>query len=698
MDAGQSGASLDRPGLDRVRDLVNAGGVSMVLAQDRDRFAREPAYLYLLREEFSHHGTKIRALNDRDDDSPEGQLTDGILDQLAKFERAKTAERTRRGLLRKAREGKVIKGRKPNFGFRFDDTGDRLVVYEPEMRLVEKIFRMAAEGMGPKAMQTRLYKEGVRSPTGKDMWPHRILKVQLILNDVYRPHTYEEVSRFVSSEVAATLDPAKSYGIWWYNRRKVEKKQSAEPASGGTKRYRARTSITARDKEDWIAVPVPAYLPRELVDRARSVMTGRKGNERKHRTREWELKNLMRCSCGQNMILNTSRYKGNAYYYYRCKREAAYGKYACPQRSVRIEKVEPLVWGFVSGMLRDPEKIRRGLEALIQQERAGAHEDPARELTRLEDKLAENSRLRRAYQDQQAAGLMTLGELRSRLEDLDEARRLLESEVAALRRSEQRATQLEEDGDALLASLAARIPKALESLSGGERNGLYRTLRLQVIPVSEGFEVTGIFCSEGPTPAGRRGPREQKGKVPRLQVRGIRFQGWAPELSDVSRNYDAVRSRVLVLAQGIGRERRYLKPVACLEAQAARRQHDARVDPYALVEHVSLADDASGAEHREAADYGVLADPGRLADDRAAHDGARLDFGALEQDAALDDGALPHAAAARERGSPADRRPVIDLALRRHRDGRQELHVLADPDRSVHVQVLESFPVAHGAG
>jgi site-specific DNA recombinase len=57
MDAGQSGASLDRPGLDRVRDLVNAGGVSMVLAQDRDRFAREPAYLYLLREELSHHGT-----------------------------------------------------------------------------------------------------------------------------------------------------------------------------------------------------------------------------------------------------------------------------------------------------------------------------------------------------------------------------------------------------------------------------------------------------------------------------------------------------------------------------------------------------------------------------------------------------------------------------------------------------------------
>jgi site-specific DNA recombinase len=98
-DPGQSGASLERPGMDRVRDLVAAGGVLVVLAQDRNRFARESAYHYLLRREFEEHGTKIRALNDRGDESPEGELTDGILDQLAKFERAKTAERTRRGKL-----------------------------------------------------------------------------------------------------------------------------------------------------------------------------------------------------------------------------------------------------------------------------------------------------------------------------------------------------------------------------------------------------------------------------------------------------------------------------------------------------------------------------------------------------------------------------------------------------------------------
>ena len=71
-DPGQSGASLTKPRMDGVRDLVPEGSGSTVLAQDRDRLAREPAYLYLLREEFAEHSCKLKALNERGDDSPEG--------------------------------------------------------------------------------------------------------------------------------------------------------------------------------------------------------------------------------------------------------------------------------------------------------------------------------------------------------------------------------------------------------------------------------------------------------------------------------------------------------------------------------------------------------------------------------------------------------------------------------------------------
>jgi site-specific DNA recombinase len=153
-DPGPSGASLARPGLDKVCDLVAAGGVSVVLAQDRDRFAREPAYLYLLREEFAEKGTRLKALTDRGDESPEGELTDGILDQLAKFERAKTAERTRRGRLKKAREGKVIAERQANYGFRYNAGRDGYTVHEEEMRIVRRIFRCAECGRALVAVTT----------------------------------------------------------------------------------------------------------------------------------------------------------------------------------------------------------------------------------------------------------------------------------------------------------------------------------------------------------------------------------------------------------------------------------------------------------------------------------------------------------------------------------------------------------------
>jgi site-specific DNA recombinase len=507
VDPGQSGASLERPGMDRVRDLVAAGGVSVVLAQDRDRFAREPAYLWVLREELREHGCTLRALNDRGDDSPEGMLTDGILDQLAKYERAKVAERTRRGLLQKAREGKVIKGPKANFGFRFNETDDGLVIYEPEMRIVEKIFSMAASGMGPKAMQTRLYAEGIPSPTGKAMWPHRIIKVQMVLNDLYKPHTYGEIAPLLSPDVACGLDPNDSFGIWWYNRRNVTTSYDTETDGDNGKRYVTRTSVRTRDEKDWIAVPVPAYLPRKLVDQARLMIKSRTGLERKHQARQWELKGVLRCSCGQNMITNTSRHKGEAYHYYRCKRASAYGPDACPQRMIRIDRVEPLLRDFVFGVLSDPDTIQRGLDSLIQRETEEVRDDPEQVVTTLEDRLSQNTHLRRAYQDQQAEGLMTLEELAAKLDELEDTRKVLEADLASLERSQQKAKELENDRDAVVASLAATIPEALENLTGDEINTVYRKLQLRLIPSEEGYDATGVLCTLGPTPRGRRDQR-----------------------------------------------------------------------------------------------------------------------------------------------------------------------------------------------
>jgi len=118
------------------------GGVPVVLAQDCDRFAREPAYLYLLREEFGDYGISIMALNQQGGDSPESELTDGILDQLAKYERAKIAERTRRGKLKRARKGKVIPTHTPDYGFRYTEDREGYEVDPEKMVVVRRIFEL----------------------------------------------------------------------------------------------------------------------------------------------------------------------------------------------------------------------------------------------------------------------------------------------------------------------------------------------------------------------------------------------------------------------------------------------------------------------------------------------------------------------------------------------------------------------------
>ena len=302
-DPGQSGASLERPGMDHVRDLVASWGSGdtvelVVVAQDRDRIAREPAYVYLLREEFAEHGCRLRSLNHHGDDSPEGELTDGILDQLAKFEQAKMMERTRRGKQRKAREGRITTTCAA-FGFDYNATRDGYVVNPNRMEVMRRIFYMAGvEKTTIYAIKQDLERRGLRTPSGKANWDHNFIR-GLLLNDLYKPHTFEEICRIVSSELAARLDPEAQYGVWWFGKKAFERKLVSKNGPEG-RHYKYKYKVRERAPEDRIAVPIPdSGIPREWVDAARESL---KNNRRPARAgdREWELSGglLRYAECG----------------------------------------------------------------------------------------------------------------------------------------------------------------------------------------------------------------------------------------------------------------------------------------------------------------------------------------------------------------------------------------------------------------
>ena len=499
-DPGQSGAALARPGLDRVRDLVQAGGVSVVLAQDRDRFAREPAYHYLLRQEFEEYGTKIRALNDRGDESPEGDLTDGILDQLGKYERAKTAERTRRGKLKKAREGKVVGTHAPRYGFKFNEAKDAYQVNEAEMAVVRRIFRMVgAEGESLRAVAKKFEGEGLPTPKRAKHWNRSFLRT-CIGDDVYKPHTLEEVQAVVAPDVAARLVPERAYGLWWFNRLGHKVRQISEP-SGDGRRYRKTHEWYQKPKEEWIAVPVSdSGIPRELVEAARAAIEGNRVPARAGR-RFWELTGrIARCGeCGWTMCAThaTTTKRGRTYAsdYYRCSNRDRHGLEACANsHKPRADKLEPEVWAFVSNLLKSPDLLRAGLEKLIEDERKAARGNPTREAEMWAKKLSEAERKRSAYQDQQAEGLITLDELRTKLAALEETRATAHRELTILKESREQIENLERDADALLEHYASMVPETLDELTPEERHRVYKMLRLSVSVYADGLaEISGAF-------------------------------------------------------------------------------------------------------------------------------------------------------------------------------------------------------------
>ena len=504
-DPGQSEASLERPGMDRVRDLVAAGDVSVVLAQDRDRFAREPAYHYLLRREFEEHGTKVRALNDRGDESPEGELTDGILDQLAKFERAKIAERTRRGKHRKLRQGRLVAGYTPGYGYRYNAARDGLVVEDDQMWVVRRIFEMVARGESFYGVIKTFEREGVRSPTGRGRWNRQTLR-SLILSDLYRPHTHAEVAELVAPEVVSMLDPSKSYGIAYYGKKQITRQQVSEGA-GQERRYRRRIKAQTRTRDKWLAVPVPdSGLPRELVDAARDAI---KNNRQTSRSgyKTWELSGgLLRCAeCGYVMRSKTSKGSGRRkerLFYYRCggRYNSSNGFATCDHaKHHRAEKVEAQVWRYVQVLLEDPERLRDDLESMIELEREGTREDPQQDKKMWLNKLAEVGRQRSRAQDLAVQGLLDYDELRTKLANLEETRKAAERELATLEDHQERLAKLEGDKEAVLAYYSAMAPEALHSLTPEERQHLYGMLRLRAVQYPDGDVVAELDGAPGPS-------------------------------------------------------------------------------------------------------------------------------------------------------------------------------------------------------
>src|SRR5262249_42379404 len=145
IDDGYSGATLVRPGLERLRDLSASGGVERLYVHSPDRLARKYAYQVLLMDEFQRMGIEVVFLNRELSRSPEDELLLQVQGMVAEYERAKILERSRRGKRHAAQVGSVNVLCGAPYGYHYISKqlgggAARFEVVEQEARVVRQVF------------------------------------------------------------------------------------------------------------------------------------------------------------------------------------------------------------------------------------------------------------------------------------------------------------------------------------------------------------------------------------------------------------------------------------------------------------------------------------------------------------------------------------------------------------------------------
>ena len=429
-DDGHSGARLDRPGLDALRDAAEAGLFDGVWCLSPDRLARVYAYQVIVLDELARHGVNVRFTDAPAlDDDPQAKLLTQVQGVIAEYERAKIAERYRRGKLFRSRAGEVLAWRVP-YGYRRlarDAAGPaRLEIFEPEAAVVRRIFADRVDaGFSVRQIAVALTAEAVPSPTGKTSWGTSTL-CRLLRNEAYIGRVH-----FNQTETVPDTRPGH------------------------------KTRQVPRPREEWIPIQVPALISEDVFEAAGRVShDNSQWSPRRAEPGQWLLRGLVKCgSCGVGVNCHKMRGRNGTWHrYYYCRNHdpvrAGGEARRCPERNIRADILDNYVFDQLRDVLTRPDVLLTGEHAVATRTPAPDNELLAAELARLDRKLEGLQAERRRLADLYQAGLVELADLQRRASDLDHRRtdvlarqHTLSAERAALTRDNKLRTRLHDFAD-----------------------------------------------------------------------------------------------------------------------------------------------------------------------------------------------------------------------------------------------------------
>lgn len=461
-DEGYSGASLDRPGLDKLRDLVQEYPLNVVLIYSPDRLSRKYALQLILEEEFRKSGVNLIFFKGKNqNETPEDHLLSHFQGIFAEYERAQILDRTRRGKLHKARQGdKRILTQAP-FGYYNERNSTFYTIKESEASIVEEIFYLfTKKGLKMRQIAIQLEQKGITAPKGGINWNSKTLS-GILGNPAYTGTAY--------------------FG----------KTEKYEGKLERTVRYKTRGKVVKAIKpkrmkpfELWEPIPVPQIINENDFEIAQELLKKNKEFASRNTKEPSLLQGLLVCGlCGNSYYKKTRQNSVN----YVCRSHLTKNMIKCGNRNLNQKEMDKLIWGNVIELLKKPELIEQEISRRCDDNNHKTDQSFYKQELEKELRLLEKShnKLLDAYQE---SDCLTIDELRKRSKILKERENAIRKELAGL---EAYIIKKESYRDfaKTLEKFKEKLDKSYDSLPMNEKQKICRVLMEDIIIFPEEIEI-----------------------------------------------------------------------------------------------------------------------------------------------------------------------------------------------------------------
>lgn len=317
IDEGYTGANLDRPGITKLKEHIEAGLVDCVVVWKVDRLSRNLVDMVdLVLYEWKYREVYLKSVNEAFDTSdPMGVMVLSMLAIFAQWERETIKLRTFSGKLKNISEKGLSPGMRPPYGYKTGTASGTFEIIEEEAAIVRRIFKDYFNGIGAKAITLRLNEDGLRF-RANNLWGKDTVQ-RIIRNPLY----------------SGTL-------VWG----KTQKNDKFGKVDGEKVLLKREDPITAELSEEVL----PRIISKEDFERAKEIFMTRRefvlrGTSGRALNSSHLLTGLLKCTCGSSMFGRKGNTTSVRYDYYICSDSVDKGEKACNCGCIRQDVLDKIV-------------------------------------------------------------------------------------------------------------------------------------------------------------------------------------------------------------------------------------------------------------------------------------------------------------------------------------------------------------------